>query len=1179
MPRRLAAIFCLTFLLALTGLPLLRAQPPSPPPPSLLSPAARAKIDPRLLKQLTEAGGMLPVLVEMTDRADLSAARRLRSPLSRREAILRALQTTAEASQAGVRAALFKAEAAGQAADIRPLWIVNAVAARATLTAVLSLAARPDVARVRPDEVITLPPQTFAKTTRAAGDELSWGVARIGAADVWQSLGIDGTGVVVANLDTGVDYLHPDLQTRYRGYRGSSLPPFNTGNWYDATGGGAQYPVDANGHGTHTMGTMVGQNGVGVAPGARWIAVRAFSSSGVAQESWLHDAFQWILAPAGDPALAPDVVNNSWSSQDGSRTVFEPDIRLLMAAGIFPVFSAGNNGPESKTVGSPGSLDIALAVGATDPDDVIAWFSSRGPSPWGQIKPDVSAPGVNILSALPGGAHGTASGTSMAAPHVAGVVALLRQADPTLSYTETIRLLTETAHPLGEPHPNNTYGWGLVNAYDAVQRAANAGLVVGRVTDASSGAPIAGASVTFTPRYTGTVSATTTDHDGMYRRALSAGAYSIRAAAFGYAPQTLFGVTVITDAVITHNFTLSPLPTGTIGGFITETGTGRPLTATLFVSSTPVTAATNPATGGYALHLPEGRYTFTVRSRGHRVGVAADVPVLVGQTTIRNFSLLTAPTILLVDSGPWYNGSQIGYYQQALDDLRYDYDDRRIKFVSSDTPSSTTLKAYDVVIWSAPLDSPGYVGASSAISNYLSTGGNLFLSGQDVAFWDAGGNLFFYAPYYLYRLKARFLRDDADAETIQPVPGEIFDGPALTIAGGDGAGNQSRPDVIAPLDPDPVHTVLQYPDGTDAGQRVGRCLSYRAVNLPFGLEGVSRREDRVRLLDAALSWFQSPPVQLGFDVSPLTATVAGDFGTRVTHTFRLRNLAEVGNADTYTFTIGGHNWATTFPYTAATLSPCQSRLFTFTVAVPAAVPWNAADVLTIAVQSTLSPALRTVITRTSKAPSPVLLVDDDRWLDFETEFVRSLRENGITPDVWSVQGATPMGPPPLDVLRRYPMVIWFTGYDWFQPLTADDEATLKAYLDGGGRLMFSGQEYLYKLPGHKADDFARDYFGVISHSEVLTSTFATGVTGNPVGDGLGPYPLTFPKTYQNWTDSLTPTAAARPAMTGDSGLPNALTNVGGLTETWHTAFFAFGPELLPDAGRAELLGREVLKKG
>ncbi|RME44029.1 MAG: peptidase S8, partial [Caldilineae bacterium] len=409
---------------------------------------------------------------------------------------------------------------------------------------------------------------------------------RIGAADVWQSLGVDGTGVVVANIDTGVDYLHPDLQTRYRGYRGSSLPPLNAGNWFDATGGGAQYPVDANGHGTHTMGTMVGQNGLGVAPGARWIAVRAFSSNGIAQESWLHAAFQWILAPAGDPALAPDVVNNSWSSANGSSTTFEPDIRLLVAAGIFPIFSAGNNGPDGKTVGSPGSLDIALAVGATDPDDVIAWFSSRGPSPWGKIKPDVSAPGVNVLSTLPGGAYGTASGTSMAAPHVAGVAALLRQADPALSYTDTFRLITETTQPLGDPHPNNTYGWGLVNAYEAVQRAANAGLVVGRVTDGKSGDPIAGASVTFTPRYTGTASTTTTGGDGMYRRGLSAGAYNLRAAAFGYAPQTLFGVTVVTGTTITRNFALSLLPTGALGGAIAEAGAERPLSATLFVGRT-----------------------------------------------------------------------------------------------------------------------------------------------------------------------------------------------------------------------------------------------------------------------------------------------------------------------------------------------------------------------------------------------------------------------------------------------------------------------------------------------------------------------------------------------------------------------------------------------------------------
>ena len=290
------------------------------------------------------------------------------------------------------------------------------MAAKGSLQTVLALAARPDVKIVRLDKKVQLAEPSRLQFQAPLSQSPEWGVAKIRANLVHNALNIDGSGVVVANIDSGVDWQHPALQTKYRGYTGEGKLPQHTGNWYDATGEGATYPVDGNGHGTHTMGTMVGGEGIGVAPGARWLAVRAFDSSGTAQNSWLHEAMQWILAPNGNPALAPNIVNNSWGSDFGASTEFEADVQALLDAGIYTVFSAGNNGPSAGTVGSPGSFTISFAVGATTSDDEIANFSSRGPSPWGQVKPEVSAPGKDILSSLPGGGYGNKDGTSMAAP-------------------------------------------------------------------------------------------------------------------------------------------------------------------------------------------------------------------------------------------------------------------------------------------------------------------------------------------------------------------------------------------------------------------------------------------------------------------------------------------------------------------------------------------------------------------------------------------------------------------------------------------------------------------------------------------------------------------------------------------------------------------------------------------
>ncbi len=694
------------------------AQKPEPPPDTAdntptLPPIDRAllpKIEPQLLKALFENyPEPVPFIVHLKTKANLSAVITTQEeeadPVARRTAIVNTLQQTAQTTQADLLQTLQNPIAAlnGQqimATNVKPLWIVNGVAAAAPLEIIQTVAARDDVEIIRLDKQLQLTRPAIEPAATGNGQTSpEWGISKIRADLVQNALGIDGSGVVVANIDSGVDWMHPDLQSKYRGYTGAGKLPQHTGNWHDATGDGAVYPVDGNGHGTHTMGTMVGGSGVGVAPGAQWIAVRAFDSNGSGYTSWLHEAFQWVMAPNGNPALAPDIVNNSWGSDYGASTEYLGDVQALLDAGIFTVFSAGNNGSSSGTVGSPGSFTISFAVGATDINDDITSFSSRGPSPWGEIKPEVSAPGKNVRSTLPGGSYGNYDGTSMAAPHVSGLAALLLQASPPLTsnLAAIAEAITSTAIPRGSPIPNNDYGWGRIDAYNAVMAVAPVGVLSGTVS--GSGAPLEGATVSISPHGNpALIIRATTAANGGYQQGLAADTYDVTASAFGYNSASQPGLTIVDGSTITQNFNLTAKPTGTLSGTVYSVVSGQPISATVSIDGTPVSAMTNDS-GQYNLTLPIGTYTATVTAARHRITHAVNIVINDGATVIRNFWLNPSPHILLVDSGRWYQESQIGYYQQALTDLRYPADLWQISNPFStpgDLPTGANLSPYDM---------------------------------------------------------------------------------------------------------------------------------------------------------------------------------------------------------------------------------------------------------------------------------------------------------------------------------------------------------------------------------------------------------------------------------------------------------------------------------------------------
>ena len=1167
--------------------------------------------------------------------------------LARRTAIVSTLQQTANNSQGNVLQILNDAAApgglsgqSGATAGIRPLWIVNAVASKGSLETVLALAALSEVEIIRLDKEIRLnlptpsgipkseaesPPSspptekevawfsplwgelegghqrlkpcpTGATTCRLSlqrAEQASfiptvqtaeWGIAKIRADLVHNALGINGHGIVVANIDTGVDWLHPDLQDKYRGFTGQGHLPNHEGNWFDVTDDGAGYPIDGNGHGTHTMGTIVAASGKGVAPGAQWIAVKAFSSGGVALNSWLHNAFQWILAPNGDPALAPDVVNNSWSNSTSSSLEYEADVQALLNAGIYPVFSAGNNGPQNATLGSPASLDISLAVGAMTIDDEIANFSSRGPSPWGRIKPEVAAPGADVISTFPGGSYTSLNGTSMAAPHTTGLAALLLQANPNLgnNLPALSHAITSTTVPLGMPIPNNDFGWGRIDAYNAVMAVAGAGTLEGSVLQSGGGLGIGNAVVTITPRNGGPTVNTTSSSTGTYIQGLASDTYDATATAFGYEPLTIFNLSVVTGTATFQNFILTPAPTGQIQGQILEQGSNTPLAATITLDGTPLSISSDPTDGSYSLTVPVGTYTITVVAPAHRVGKAFNITVNDGATIIQDFALASSPKILLIDSGRWYQESEISFFQQALDDALYPYETHPILDpfgVSSDVPISTTLSSHDIVIWSSPLDSPGYIDAELSIVDFLEAGGKLLLSGQDIGFFDGGGSLFNTTNYFATHLNAKYV---ADAAASQSISGSI-EGPmaglALSIADGDGANNQSSPDVVTVANPDFGGPLLTYGAEGLAGIHVGTCVPYRALYLSFGLEGVNSRADRQQLMEQSLAWLQSTPPANGVELAPITRTVVGNFGSTVDQTVRLRNTGT--NNDNYSLSFNSSNWPVNpAPPANVSLETCQSQVITIGVQVDTS-QWNISDTLTLNAQSNNNPALTASVTRTTKSPAPLLVIDDDRFFDVGQAFRSALAANDIAYDYYEVPkswaGAYPPTPD-AESLQWYPTVIWFTGYDWFQPITPEDQNRLASYLENGGRLLLTSQDMIYNLPDNTPDPFTQNYLGVAGHVEDFSSTSAVGQRGNPISNQLGSAGFTFlPPEYQNHTDALTPTTTAQVVTMGDKEQINGVMNQGqgSSGRVWRTNFLAYGPELLSEADRIPFLRRSV----
>jgi serine protease AprX len=461
------------------------------------------KVDRQVLAAAAE--GPTEFLVYLRRQADLSGAASLPTKEAKGRLVYERLTAHALETQAGVVADLRRL-----AVRHRAFWISNLVWGVGDLDAVRAVARRPEVARVYGVGRGRLQPPVQGPE-RVPGDlhVVEPNLINVRAPDVW-ALGYTGQGAVVAGADTGVFWEHAALMEQYRGWDG--VTEDHDYNWHDAIHNpNAFCPADSpepcdddellgGGHGTHTMGTIVGDDGaenqIGMAPAAEWIACRNMNQ-GLGVIPTYMECMEWFIAPTEidgdnpDPSKAPHVINNSWGCVEVCPPpALQDTLRASRAAGIFYAVSAGNDGPDCSTLQFPlARYPESFTVGATDHrTDLIADFSSRGPVlgdpdfPLGLMKPNISAPGVRVRSAQRDGSYASLSGTSMAGPHVAGLVALLISADPSLAgdidrledIIEQSAVPKTTNEGCGEDGPadvpNNTYGWGRIDALAAVNQ-------------------------------------------------------------------------------------------------------------------------------------------------------------------------------------------------------------------------------------------------------------------------------------------------------------------------------------------------------------------------------------------------------------------------------------------------------------------------------------------------------------------------------------------------------------------------------------------------------------------------------------------------------------------------------------------------------------------------------------
>jgi serine protease AprX len=466
-------------------------------------PAPAQKIAPWVMEH-TANGQQAQFFVVLADQADLSPAANLQTKTEKGRFVYQTLLNKAQNTQGPILQLLQDRNIEHQS-----FYIVNAILVKGDRQLAETLAARPDVARIDGNPVIhnDLPQRgpvdhsPLQPRVPNAPATIEPGITYTHAPDVW-GLGFTGQDIVIASADTGVRWTHNALKPHYRGWDGVNAD--HDYNWHDSihSGGGvcgpdSPEPCDDFFHGSHTTGTAIGDDGgtnqIGMAPGAKWIACRNMDQGNGTPATYI-ECMEFFLAPypvgggQGDPTKAPDITINSWGCPVSEGCVAGSELQAAVeaqeAAGIQMVVAAGNSGSSCSTVSDPPSFyEASYTVGALNTGtDTIAGFSSRGPVTRDQsnrTKPDISAPGTNTRSCdnSADNAYTTASGTSMATPHISGAMALLWSAIPSLQHqiqasrdalNNSAVFISSTQCGTAGP-PNNVYGWGRIDILAAVE--------------------------------------------------------------------------------------------------------------------------------------------------------------------------------------------------------------------------------------------------------------------------------------------------------------------------------------------------------------------------------------------------------------------------------------------------------------------------------------------------------------------------------------------------------------------------------------------------------------------------------------------------------------------------------------------------------------------------------------
>jgi len=439
--------------------------------------------------------------VWLKDQANTQAAKQLPTKEAKGLYVFQTLKNKANETQGELLQFLQQA-----AVPFRPFYIVNGVWVKGDRALMIALAKRQEVGRIMPNPHIRNKHPEADNTSLRSPTQVEWGILMIRGNKVWDE-NIKGNGVIIGGQDTGYEWFHPAIKQQYRG----DTTDHNY-HWHDAIHGqlgssptnpcgyDSKVPCDDGSHGTHTMGTMVGDDGlgnqIGVAPEAEWIGCRNMDNGWGSPASYI-ECFEWFLAPTDtndqnpDPSLSPHVIANSWACPpaEGCNSsnfhLMRQAVINLRNAGVFVEVSAGNSGPACHTINSPAAIfEESFTVGASDIIDRLVGFSSRGTvdvdSSY-RLKPNVVAPGQGIRSCIPGNGYASYSGTSMAGPHVAGAVALLISADPQLAgnvdsletileiTADTIIATDTCGNTLPTQIPNNMVGYGRINLAKALQ--------------------------------------------------------------------------------------------------------------------------------------------------------------------------------------------------------------------------------------------------------------------------------------------------------------------------------------------------------------------------------------------------------------------------------------------------------------------------------------------------------------------------------------------------------------------------------------------------------------------------------------------------------------------------------------------------------------------------------------